>query len=89
MLAVLSHQLESFQDTHTHGLPKGQVCSGQKKAGPVGGGGTSLVYVCSTTSFAQEMLLEGTGKQAVLDLSLANYVLICQDSNNSIQLSGH
>lgn len=29
MLAMLSHQLESFQDTHTDGLPKGQVGSGQ------------------------------------------------------------
>lgn len=28
--------------------------------------------VCSTTSSAQEMLSEGRGKQAVLDLSLAN-----------------
>ena len=45
MFAMLSHQLESFQNTHTHGLPKGQVGSGQKKAGPVGGGGTSLVCV--------------------------------------------
>ena len=46
-------------------------------------------YVCLTTSFAQKMLLEGTGEQAVLDLSLANYVLLCQESNNPIQLSGH
>lgn len=45
-------------------------------------------YMCSTTSIAQETLLEGTGEQAVLDLSLLNYVLICQEGNNSVQLSG-
>lgn len=88
MLAVLSHQLRSLQDTHT--LTKGQASSGQKKAGPVGRGATPLVCVCvcSTTSFAQAMLSEGTGEQALLDLFLANYVLIYQDSNNSHQLSG-
>lgn len=31
-VCVLSHCLESFQGTHTEGLPKGQVGSGQKKA---------------------------------------------------------
>lgn len=35
------------------------------------------------------MLLEGTGEQAVLDLSLADHLLLGQGINNSIQLSGH
>jgi len=91
MLAMLSHQLETFQDTLTHSLPKGQAGSGQQKAGPVGGGGTSLVCVFQH----QEMLLEGRGEQAILDLSLANYVLIyktaatlfsCQAVNPSRQV---
>lgn len=40
MLAMLRHQLEAFQDTHTEGLPKGQAGPEQKQAGPVGGEGT-------------------------------------------------
>lgn len=49
----------------------------------------NITGVCSTTSFAREMLLEGTGEQAVLDLSLADHLLVGQGINNSIQLSGH
>lgn len=49
----------------------------------------NITGVCSTTSFAWEMLLEGTGEQAVLDLSLADHLLVGQGINNSIQLSGH
>lgn len=45
--------------------------------------------VCSTTSFAREMLLEGTAEQAVPDLSLADHLFVGQGINNSIQLSGH
>lgn len=37
-VCALSHWLESFQGTHTKGLPKGQVSSGQKKAVPAGQG---------------------------------------------------
>lgn len=35
------------------------------------------------------MLLEGTGEQAVLGLSVADHLLVGQGINNPVQLSGH
>lgn len=67
-VCVLSHWLESFQGTHTEGLPKGQVGSGQKKAVPAGQGEHHWCVFSHQTCTGD--VLEGTGEQAVLDLSL-------------------
>lgn len=81
---MLSHQLESFQHTHRHGLP---CCchrhghgSGQESC--PAGGATSLV--CVQPPLCTGDALEGTGEQAVLDPSLADHLLVGQGINNSI-----
>lgn len=89
MLAMPSHELESFQHTQTWLALLLPQAWPWLWAGTVPSWRRNITGVCSTTSFAQEMLLEGTGEQAVLDLSLADHLLLGQGINNSIQLSGH
>lgn len=86
---MLSHQLESFQHTHRHGLP----CFATGMAMALGRKAVQLeeehLWCVFNHCFAQEMLLEGAGEQAVLKASLADHLLAGQGINNSIQLSGH